>query len=107
MLTAIVVCLGIKEIGKKVSEIFPVFEPFPTVAHNLKFADKSQVAKIMADNEVQSCIESIKKQLESKGSLIVRKSGTEPVIRIKFEAKDEAWIKNLSEELLETINKVK
>ncbi len=107
MLTAIVVCLGIKEISKKVSEIFPVFEPFPTIAHNLKFADKSQVAKIMEDNEVQSCIESIKKQLESKGSLIVRKSGTEPVIRIKFEAKDEAWIKNLSEELLEKINKVK
>ena len=107
MLTAIVVCLGIKEIGKKVSEIFPVFEPFPTIAHNLKFADKSQVAKIMADKNVQASIESIKKQLEGKGSLIVRKSGTEPVIRIKFEAKDEAWIKNLSEELLEKINKVK
>lgn len=107
MLTAIVVCLGIKEIGKKVSEIFPVFEPFPTIAHNLKFADKSQVEKIMADNKVHDCIENIKQQMEGKGSLIVRKSGTEPVIRVKFEAKDEAWIKKLSESLLKEIEKAK
>ena len=106
MLTAIVVCLGIKEIGKKVSEIFPIFEPFPTIAHNLKFADKEKVEKIMANKEVQNTIEKAKKLLESKGSLIVRKSGTEPVIRLKLEAKDENLINLLSKELLAAINQV-
>ncbi len=107
MLTAIVVCLGIKELGKKVSEIFPIFEPFPTIAHNLRFADKAQVEKIMANKNVQESIEKAKKQLQSKGSLIVRKSGTEPVIRLKLEAKDENLINHLSKELISAINEVK
>ena len=77
-----------------------MFEPFPTVAHNLRFADKAMVEKIMADKKVQECIEKAHKQLEGRGSLIVRKSGTEPVIRLKLEAKDEALIKKLSEEIL-------
>lgn len=103
MLTAIIVSLGIKELGKKVSEIFPVFEPFPTIAHNLKFADKAQVEKIMSDSQVQQAIANAQKQLENIGSLIVRKSGTEPVIRLKLEAKDKALIKKLSEDLLNCI----
>ncbi len=107
MLTAIVVCLGIKELGQKVSEIFPVFTPFPTIAHNLKFADKSQVEKIMSDSAVQQAIANAQKQLENIGSLIVRKSGTEPVIRLKLESKDEILIKNLSENLLQCIEKAK
>ena len=107
MLTAIVVCLGLKESGKKVSEIFPVFTPFPTIAHNLRFADKAEVEKIMSNEKVQNCIETAKKQLEGKGSLIVRKSGTEPVIRIKFEAKDEGLIKALADELLLLIESTK
>lgn len=107
MLTAIVVCLGIKEMAKKVSEIFPVFVPFPTIAHNLKFENKSQVEKIMADTKVQNCIAEAQKTLETEGSLIVRKSGTEPVIRLKLEAKNENLIKELSEKLLNCIEQAK
>lgn len=107
MLTAIVVCLGIKEIGKKTSEIFPIFEPFPTISHNLRFADKAEVEKIMTDSKVQQTIEQTKKKLENIGSLIVRKSGTEPVIRIKFEAKNETLIQTLNDELLALIDKAK
>ena len=107
MLTAIVVCLGIKELGKKTSEIFPIFEAFPTIAHNLRFADKNQVEKIMENSEVQQAIANAKKILENTGSLIVRKSGTEPVIRLKLEAKNRSLIQSLSDELLTCINKVK
>ena len=106
MLTAIVVCLGIKELGKKVSEIFPIFEPFPTIAHNLRFADKAEVEKIMSDSRVQQAIEHAKKKLENIGSLIIRKSGTEPVIRLKLEAKDKTLIQTLSDELITCIDKV-
>ena len=107
MLTAIVVCLGLKESNKKVSEVFPVFVPFPTVAHNLKFADKAQVEKIMANENVQNCITEVKSKLQDKGSLIVRKSGTEPVIRLKLEAKDESLIKALADEILACIEQAK
>ena len=106
MLTAIVVCLGIKELGKKVSEIFPIFEPFPTIAHNLRFADKAEVEKIMSDSRVQKAIEHAKKKLENIGSLIIRKSGTEPVIRLKLEAQDKTLIQTLSDELITCIDKV-
>jgi phosphoglucosamine mutase len=107
MLTAIVVCLGIKELGKKTSEIFPIFEPFPTIAHNLRFTDKAEVEKIMTDKRVQQIIAQAQKKLADIGSLIVRKSGTEPVIRLKLEAKDENLIANLSNEILQAIQNAK
>lgn len=107
MLTAIVVCLGIKELGKKTSEIFPIFEPFPTIAHNLRFTDKAEVEKIMTDKRVQQIIAQAQKKLADLGSLIVRKSGTEPVIRLKLEAKDENLIANLSNEILQAVQNAK
>ena len=85
MLAAIVVSLGIKESAKKVSEIFPVFTPFPTEAHNLRFDNKETINKILDNPQVKNCINNITSRLNGHGSLIVRKSGTEPVIRLKIE----------------------
>ncbi len=105
LIAAIVVCLGIFESGKKVSEIFPVFTPFPTEAHNLKFADKAVISKILDNPQVQSCIAEVKERLSDHGSLIVRKSGTEPVIRLKIEDENAETAAREANILLDCINK--
>lgn len=82
---ALIVCLGIKESSLKVSEIFPVFTPFPSETRNLRFDNKQIIEKIMSAAEVKDTIEQISNRLRGHGMILVRKSGTEPVIRIKVE----------------------
>jgi phosphoglucosamine mutase len=105
MIAAIVVCLGIFESGKKVSEIFPVFKPFPTEAHNLRYENKEIINKVLDNAEVKKCIEEVNAHLVGHGSLIIRKSGTEPVIRLKIEDEDAAVAAREAKILLDCINK--
>lgn len=100
---AIIVCIGIKESGKKVSEIFPVFKPFPSEARNLRFDNKEIIEKIMSAEEVKQTIADIANRLQGHGIILVRKSGTEPVIRLKIEDESETVAKtemNLLEECI-------
>ncbi len=105
MLAAIVVCLGIKESGKKVSEIFPVFQPFPTEAHNLRFENKEIIGKILDNAEVKKCIDEVNANLNGHGSLIIRKSGTEPVLRLKIEDENAEFAAAQAKIMLDCINK--
>lgn len=105
LIAAVVVCLGLKEDGRKVSRIFPVFQPFPAVAHNLRFVDKAIIEKIMAAQEVQNCIENARLQLTGHGTVLVRKSGTEPVIRLKVEDEDAVLAQKCADEILTVINR--
>ncbi len=106
LLASIVICLGVKESGKKMSEIFPVFEPYPTAAHNLRFASKDEVSELMAKDEFKACLFEAEKALAGHGSVIVRKSGTEPVMRLKIEDKNKELVNEISEKILACIKKL-
>lgn len=105
LLAAIVVCLGIFESQQKVSEIFPIFQPFPTEAHNLRFESKEIINKILDNPEVKNCIDAVQKRLQNHGSLIIRKSGTEPVIRLKIEDESAEVAATEAKIMLDCINK--
>ncbi|MCI5634205.1 MAG: phosphoglucosamine mutase [Alphaproteobacteria bacterium] len=106
LLASIVICLGVKESGKKMSEIFPVFEPYPTAAHNLRFASKDEVSELMTKDEFKACLSEAEKALAGHGSVIVRKSGTEPVMRLKIEDKNKELVNEISEKILACIKKL-
>ncbi|MDR0968533.1 MAG: phosphoglucosamine mutase [Holosporaceae bacterium] len=71
------------------------FEPCPTVSKNIRVKDKS----VVQDESVQRAIGKFAKQLEGRGKLIVRPSGTEPVVRICVEGEDVAELQNIADEL--------
>ena len=106
LIAALVVARGICTDKRKVSEIFPVFEPFPCASHNLKFADKNTVERILDEPSVKSCIADIDAELEGHGRILVRKSGTEPVIRLKIEDENAQLAQKQAEKLLACINAV-
>ena len=106
LLASLIICLGIKESGKKMSEIFPVFEPYPTAAHNLRFASKDEVATLMEKAEFKTCLEEAEAALKNHGSIIVRKSGTEPVMRLKIEDESKELVEQISEKMLNCIKKL-
>jgi phosphoglucosamine mutase len=82
-------------------ENFP-FTPCPVMTTNVLVKDKSVV-----DNEtLREIIQRKQEQLHGRGKLIVRPSGTEPLVRISVDGENEEELKHIMEEVLETIGKL-
>ena len=80
----------------KASKLFSVFKKIPQVLENVKVKDK-----MILDNKViKQRINKINKELKNEGRLLVRKSGTENIIRIMVESLDQKLIED-------TLSKVK
>lgn len=88
LIAGINVCLGLKKSGRKMSEIFPVFVKEPCLVENIRFDNKEKIAKAMDDAHVREVIENCKQAMAGTGSVIVRKSGTEPLIKIRVESEN-------------------
>ncbi|MDB5668127.1 MAG: glmM [Alphaproteobacteria bacterium] len=74
--------------GKPASEILNLFEPLPQLLKNVRFQgdpplDKPAVKAAIADGEAR---------LDGRGRVVIRKSGTEPVIRVMAEGEDEGLV---------------
>ena len=68
--------------GKKASEIFNLFKPTPQILENIKVKDKS----IITTKRCRIAIKKSEKLIKKKGRMLIRKSGTEPKIRIMGES---------------------
>ena len=73
--------------GKKASEVLHVFDPVPQLLKNVRFA--AGQAPLEMDS-VKTAISEAEGQLNGNGRLLIRKSGTEPLIRVMAESEDEA-----------------
>jgi phosphoglucosamine mutase len=85
--------------GARASTIARSFEAWPMKLENITLPEGTDPAKILAKKNVQKAIEKAEKQLDGKGRVLVRKSGTEPVIRVMVEACEQA----LMEEKLQAL----
>ena len=77
--------------GKRASELAYVFDPFPQILQNVRFKDTDPLAAA----SVQDAIASAEKRLDGQGRLLIRKSGTEPLIRVMGECEDEDLLSNV------------
>ena len=84
------------ETGKRASELARVFKPVPQKLVNLRYSEGSAPLEV---DEVQSAIASAERILGSDGRLLIRKSGTEPLIRVMAEAVDPALLERVLEDL--------
>ena len=71
---------------QKLSELFDGLTIYPQVLENVRVADK---AEALANPDVQAAIEQVTAELGDTGRILVRESGTEPVIRVMVEAESE------------------
>jgi len=74
--------------GKKASNLLNVFEPLPQILENVIVKDKNIVDKLKCKNAIKKA----SKLMGNKGRILVRKSGTEPKIRIMAESYDKSLI---------------
>ena len=87
LLVALEVLFSLRK-GKKASELLNVFEPLPQVLENVVVKDKNVINR----NKCKKAIQKANKLMNGNGRLLIRKSGTEPKIRIMGESYDDNLI---------------
>ncbi|MAW17584.1 MAG: phosphoglucosamine mutase [Pelagibacteraceae bacterium] len=87
LLVALEVLFSLRK-RKKASKLLNVFKPLPQVLENIVVRDKNIINKIKPKNAIKKAI----KIMGDKGRILVRKSGTEPKIRIMAESYDKKLI---------------
>ena len=85
IMTAIKMMEVMLEKKMPMSELAAPYKAYPQVLKNVRVADK---AAVRTDEEIQQCIREIEASLGEDGRILVRESGTEPIIRVMVEAKD-------------------
>ena len=92
---ALQVLAVVQKLGRPVSEVCNKFEPMPQILKNFRYRS----GKPLDNTDVKSAITAAEKRLNGHGRLLVRSSGTEPVIRVMGEGDD----RDLVEEVVDTI----
>ena len=102
ILSALQILSVMLESGKPLSELKNIMERFPQTLKNVRVAQKKNIEEIP---EIAAHVKKVEKELGKEGRLLIRPSGTEPVIRVMIEGRDETQIETLAEEMVEVIRK--
>ena len=85
--------------GKPVSEVTSRFKPLPQLLQNVRYAS----GKPLEDSRVLKAIDAGKAKLGTTGRLVIRPSGTEPVIRVMAEGDDELLVSTVVGDIVEAV----
>ena len=99
LLVALEVLFSMRK-GKKASELFNTFEVTPQILENIKVKDKS----IIDSKKCKKAIKKSEKLIQKQGRMLVRKSGTEPKIRIMGESNNIVLLKRCIDIVKRSIN---
>ena len=101
LLAALQVLAEVVRQKKPVSEVCRMFTPLPQILQNVKFKG----GKPLEENAVKKAILDAENQLGNSGRLVIRPSGTEPLIRVMAEGEDETLVRRIVSELCGVISK--
>jgi phosphoglucosamine mutase len=96
---ALQVLAVVKKSGKPVSEACHRFEPLPQILKNVRYKS----GKPLEDAKVKTAIASAVKKLNGQGRLVIRPSGTEPVIRVMGEGDDRELVEAAVDHVVEAL----
>lgn len=101
-MSAIQVLNVLKSTGKKISELASEMQVYPQVLINVRVSNFGK-ARLDKDEEVQLAIREASEELGDTGRVLVRVSGTEPLVRVMLEGEDYNQIKSLAESIAKVI----
>ncbi|MEX2519856.1 MAG: phosphoglucosamine mutase [Paracoccaceae bacterium] len=93
LIAALQVLAAMQQEGRRASEVCNVFEAMPQVLENVRYAPGR--ASPLEAPAVQQAIRDAEARLNGAGRLLIRKSGTEPLIRVMAEGEDEAMVREV------------
>ena len=101
-LTAVQLLKLLKKSGKSLSDAASIMEVYPQVLINVR-ADKEMKKQLQVDEGVQKELKKWEAILGEEGRILLRPSGTEPLIRVMVEGKDQALIQQAATAIAQTI----
>lgn len=101
-MSSLVLASIVREENKKLSEVAAVMDQYPQVLVNVKVKNEMKNS-YMEIKEIADEIERIEKVMDGLGRVLIRPSGTEPLVRVMLEGKDQNQITDLANGLAEII----
>ncbi len=101
LVTGLQVLAAVADEGRRVSEVCNNFHPFPQLLQNVRYCGGDP----LSNDAVKAAIKAGEARLGAKGRLVIRKSGTEPLIRVMGEADDEALVRAVVEDICAAVEK--
>jgi phosphoglucosamine mutase len=101
LVAALQVLAVVQREQKPVSEVCHLFDPLPQILKNVRYKS----GKPLENSAVLSIIESGKGKLGKTGRLVIRPSGTEPLIRVMGEGEDRALLEEVVDEIVAAVVK--
>ena len=99
LVTALQILAVVAQSGKPVSEVCNRFEPLPQVLKNVRYKSGQPLDNVA----VRRAIDSGKSKLGKAGRLVIRPSGTEPVIRVMAEGDDEKLVNTVVSDIVHAL----
>lgn len=101
-LTALQLLRILKKEEKKLSELASEMTVYPQITKNIRVSQMGKV-RFATDESIRIAIEEAEKELGDKGRILVRVSGTEPLVRVMLEGEDKRLIEHLASEVAEVV----
>jgi phosphoglucosamine mutase len=98
---ALQVLAVVKKHGKPVSEVCHRFDPLPQVMKNVRYSE----GKPLENAKVKTAIENAVQRIDGQGRLVIRASGTEPVIRVMAEGENPLFIEEIVDGVVAALNR--
>lgn len=102
LLTALQLISVVKETGKKLSELAEVMTSLPQVLINAKLSNEKKNA-YLEDKVVKEEIRKLEEKFHGEGRVLIRPSGTEPLVRVMIEGKNQEEITEMAKSLAKLI----
>jgi phosphoglucosamine mutase len=102
MATALAVVRVMAETGRELADLPAELVTFPQTLVNVRVKDKTDVSTVPA---VAAAMRRVEDALAGRGRLLIRYSGTEPLLRIMIEGEDQASVQAWAEEIADSVRK--
>lgn len=103
LIAALQFLAAMSDTGRPVSELARQFDTVPQMLKNVRYKAGQEPLK---DQAVQTTIREAEARLTGKGRLLIRKSGTEPLIRVMAECEDEALLREVVDGIVARVSEV-
>ncbi|HEX2553141.1 MAG TPA: phosphoglucosamine mutase [Microvirga sp.] len=90
----------VKRLDRPVSEVCHAFEPLPQILKNVRY----KAGQPLQNDQVVTAIESARQKLGNSGRLVIRPSGTEPVIRVMAEGDDRDLVMKVVDDVVDAVS---
>ena len=104
ILTSLMLIQAILESGKKASELSGLMQKYPQVLINAKVSSDKKY-DYEKNPEIKTAIEKLEKEFSGNGRVLIRPSGTEPLVRVMIEGQDKAILEAEATKLCKLIEK--